>query len=75
MTVQVARASNPAGTTAMWVRGRLDSLWNDEDFAVWYPPGGAVGYSLAHLETVSVLRFLSVCETTTRRSRTWPACT
>jgi hypothetical protein len=33
LTARVARASNPAGTTAMWVRDRLDGLWDDEDFA------------------------------------------
>jgi DDE family transposase len=33
LTARVARASNPAGTTAMWVRERLDGLWADEDFA------------------------------------------
>jgi hypothetical protein len=32
-TAQVARASNPNGTTAMRVRDRLDGLWRDEDFA------------------------------------------
>ena len=26
LTARVARASNPAGTTAMWVRDRLDGL-------------------------------------------------
>jgi hypothetical protein len=35
LTARVARASNPAGTTAMWVRDRLDGLWDDEDFAGW----------------------------------------
>ena len=29
LTARVARASNPAGTTAMWVRDRLDGLWDD----------------------------------------------
>ena len=38
LTARVARASNPAGTTAMWVRDRLDGLWDDEDF-----PGGIRG--------------------------------
>jgi hypothetical protein len=33
LTARVARAGNPAGTTAMWVRDRLDGLWADEDFA------------------------------------------
>ncbi len=37
LTARVARASNPGGTTAMWVRDRLDGLWADEDFASWYP--------------------------------------
>ena len=43
LTARVARASNPAGTTAMWVRDRLDGLWADEDFAGWYPRDGAAG--------------------------------
>jgi hypothetical protein len=41
LTARVARASNPAGTTAMWVRDRLDGLWQDEDFAGVVPPGRA----------------------------------
>jgi hypothetical protein len=43
LTARVARASNPAGTTAMWVRDRLDGLWSDEEFAGWYPRAGARG--------------------------------
>ena len=43
LTARVARASNPAGTTAMWVRDRLDGLWADEDFASWYPRDGRPG--------------------------------
>jgi hypothetical protein len=35
LTARVAWASNPAGTTAIWVRDRLDGLWDDEDFAGW----------------------------------------
>jgi transposase len=58
LTVRVARASNPAGTTAMWVRDRLDGLWEDEDFAGWYPRDGRPGISPAQLATVSVLQFL-----------------
>jgi hypothetical protein len=40
LTARAARASNPAGTTAMWVRDRLDGWWEDEDFAGWYPRDG-----------------------------------
>ena len=58
LTARVARASNPAGTTAMWVRDRLDGLWEDEDFVGWYPRDGRPGLSPAQLATVSVLQFL-----------------
>ncbi len=58
LTAQVARASNPRGTTAMWVRDRLDGLWRDEDFDAWYPRDGRPGLSPALLATVSVLQFL-----------------
>ncbi len=42
----------------MWVRDRLDGLWCDEDFALWYPRDGRPGLSPAQLATVSVLQFL-----------------
>src|SRR3954470_15623927 len=58
LTAQVARASNPGGTTAIWVRDRLDGLWHDEDFADWYPRDGRPGLSPAQLATVCVLQFL-----------------
>src|ERR1700727_2398703 len=58
LTARVARASNPRGTTAMWVRDRLDGLWKDEDFQAWYPRDGRPGLSPAQLATVSVLQFL-----------------
>lgn len=58
LTARMARASNPGGTTAMWVWDRLDGLWSDEDFADWYPRDGRPGLSPARLATVSVLQFL-----------------
>lgn len=58
LTARTARASNPDGTTAMWVRDRLDGLWWDEDFADWYPRDGRPGLSPAQLATVSVLQFV-----------------
>ncbi|MER6434633.1 transposase [Streptomyces sp900105245] len=54
----MARASNPDGTAAMWVRDRLDGLWRDEDFADWYPRDGGPGLSPAQLGTVCVLQFV-----------------
>jgi transposase len=58
LTARIARAANPAGTTAMWVRDRLDGLWRDEDFEAWYPRDGRPGLSPAQLATVCVLQFL-----------------
>ncbi|WP_262375629.1 transposase [Streptomyces sp. sk2.1] len=55
---QIARASNPDGTTVMWLRDRLDGLWQDGDFAGWYPRDGLPGSSPAQLATVCVLQFL-----------------
>ena len=42
----------------MQLRDRLDGLWEDEDFARWYPRDGRPGLSPAQLATVSVLQFL-----------------
>jgi transposase len=58
LTARVARASNPRGTTAMWVRDQLEGLWSDEDFADWYPRDGRPGLSPARLATVCVLQYL-----------------
>jgi len=58
LTVRVARAANPKGTTAMWVRDRLEGLWSDEDFVGWYPRDGRPAWSPAQLATVCVLQFL-----------------
>ena len=58
LTARVARAANPAGTTAMQLRDRLDGLWADEDFAGWYPRDGRPGISPAQLATICVLQFL-----------------
>ncbi|KUM96020.1 transposase [Streptomyces yokosukanensis] len=58
LTVRVARASNPQGTTAMAIRDHLDGLWRDEDFAERYPRDGKPGLSPAQLATASVLQFL-----------------
>ncbi|WP_235618314.1 transposase [Streptomyces sp. CB02400] len=56
LTVRMARASNPRGTAAMWVRDRLDGLFTDADFADWYPANGRRGLAPARLALVSVLQ-------------------
>ncbi|WP_222932839.1 transposase [Nocardia yunnanensis] len=58
LTARVARASNPHGTTAMWIRDRLETLWSNEDFADWYPRDGRPGLSPAQLATVCVLQYV-----------------
>jgi hypothetical protein len=59
LTVRMARASNPGGTTAMlWVRDHLEGLWGDADFTCWYPRDGRPGLSPAQLATVCVLQFV-----------------
>lgn len=58
LTTRMARASNPGGTTTMWVRDRLGGLWKDEDFADCYSRNGRPGLSPAQLATVSVPQFL-----------------
>lgn len=43
LTVRMARASNPRGTAAMWVRDRLDELFTDDDLSTGFRPvGGGV---------------------------------
>ncbi|MFJ5802355.1 transposase [Streptomyces decoyicus] len=57
LTVRVTRAGNPRGTTAMWIRDRLDGLFSDEDFTAWYPRDGRPGLSPAQPATVCVLQY------------------
>ena len=54
-TARVARAANPHGTMAMWVRDRLDGLWADEDFAAWYPSDGRLSLALARLREAGLV--------------------
>ena len=58
LTARVARAANPKGTTAMWVRDRLEGLWSDEDFAGWHPRERRPALSPAQLARACVLQFL-----------------
>ncbi|MFI6318798.1 transposase [Nonomuraea sp. NPDC050556] len=56
-TVRAARAANPSGTPAMWVRDRLAGVFTEEDFVEWYPVDGQRGVSPVMLALVSVLQF------------------
>lgn len=69
LTARIARASNPGGTTAMWVRDRLDGLWCDEDFAGWYPRDGRPGLSPAQLPLSACCSSCSACRTVRQRKQ------
>jgi len=56
-TARAAWAANPKGTSAMWVRDRLNGLFVDTDFVEWFPTDGRQGVSAARLALVSVLQF------------------
>ena len=56
-TAWAAWSSNPTGTSAMWIRDRLDGLFTDEDFGGWFPSDGRRGLSPAVLALVSVSQF------------------
>ena len=46
----------------MWVRDRLNGLWEDEDFAGWYPRDGRPGISLRKLAMVCMLQSCSISD-------------
>lgn len=58
LTARTARASNPRGTTATWVRDHLDGLWSDEACVSWYPRDGRPGFSSARPAVVCVPQLL-----------------
>ena len=58
LTAPVARAWQPGRDDSDVVRDRLDGLWEDQDFAGWYPRDWRPGISPAQLAAVSVLQFL-----------------
>jgi transposase len=56
-TVRAARAANPSGTPAIWIRDRLAGIFTEADFADWFPADGRRGLSPVMLALVSVLQF------------------
>lgn len=53
--VRAARAANPSGTPAMWIRDRL-AVFTEEDFVGWFPADGRRELSPVVLALVSVLQ-------------------
>ncbi|WP_436838792.1 transposase [Nonomuraea cavernae] len=56
-TAELAWKVCPKGTPAMLVRDRLGEIFDDEEFADWYPVDGRPSLSAAQLALVSVLQF------------------
>ncbi|MGA5506141.1 hypothetical protein [Streptomyces umbrinus] len=65
----MARASNPRGTAAMWVRDRLDGLFTDADFADWYSADGRRGLSPSRADRAAVDEALELTGLTALRRR------
>lgn len=56
-TRRIARAANPKGTLAMWLRDELGAVYTDEEFADLYPERGQPGLSPWRLAVVTLLQY------------------
>jgi transposase len=57
-TARIARAANPKGTLAMWLRDELGAMYTDEDFADLYPERGQPALSPWRLAVVTLLQYV-----------------
>jgi transposase len=57
-TARIARAANPKGTLAMWLRDELGALYTDEDFADVYPERGQPALAPWRLALVTLLQYV-----------------
>ena len=55
-TARIARAANPKGTLAMWLRDALGAIYTDEEFADLYPERGQPALSPWRLAVVMLLQ-------------------
>jgi transposase len=55
-TARIARAANPKGTLAMWLRDELGGMYTDEDFGDLYPERGQPALSPWRLAVVTLLQ-------------------
>jgi transposase len=56
-TARIARAANPKGTLAMWLRDELGAIYTDEDFGDLYPERGQPALSPWRLALVTLLQY------------------
>ena len=57
-TARIARAANPKGTLAMWLRDELGGMYTDEDFGDLYPERGQPALSPWRLAVVTLLQYV-----------------
>lgn len=57
-TARIARAANPKGTLAMWLRDEVDAIYTDEDFADLYPQRGQPALAPWRLAVVTLLQYV-----------------
>src|SRR2546422_2338108 len=57
-TARIARAANPKGTLAMWLRDGLGAIYTDEEFADLYPERGQPALSPWRLAVVTLLQYV-----------------
>jgi transposase len=56
-TARIARAANPKGTLAMWLRDALGAIYTDADFADLYPERGQPALAPWRLAMVTLLQY------------------
>ncbi len=56
-TARIARAANPKGTLAMWLRDGLGAIYTDEEFADLYPERGQPALAPWRLAVVTLLQY------------------
>ncbi len=56
-TARIARAANPKGTLAMWLRDGLGAIYTDEDFGDLYPERGQPALAPWRLAVVRLLHY------------------
>ena len=55
-TARIARAANPKGTLAMWLRDELGAIYTDADFGDLYPVRGQPALAPWRLAVVTLLQ-------------------
>lgn len=56
-TARIARAANPKGTLAMWLRDELGAIYTDEEFADVYPERGQPALAPWRLALVTLVQY------------------